>query len=48
MALPSGPADAAHSVAMLSPVSGFASVLAQLPRSLVVALDQVRIQKEAA
>ena len=33
---------------MLSPVSGFASVLAQLPRSLVVALDQVRIQKEAA
>jgi large subunit ribosomal protein L10 len=33
---------------MLSPVSGFANVLAQLPRSLVVALDQVRIQKEAA
>jgi large subunit ribosomal protein L10 len=33
---------------MLSPVSGFANALAQLPRSLVVALDQVRIQKEAA
>jgi large subunit ribosomal protein L10 len=33
---------------MMSPVSGFANVLAQLPRSLVVALDQVRIQKEAA
>jgi large subunit ribosomal protein L10 len=33
---------------MLGPVSGFANVLAQLPRSLVVALDQVRIQKEAA
>jgi large subunit ribosomal protein L10 len=33
---------------MLSPVSGFANVLAQLPRSLVIALDQVRIQKEAA
>jgi len=33
---------------MLSPISGLANVLAQLPRSLVVALDQVRIQKEAA
>ena len=33
---------------MLSPISGFASVLSQLPRSLVIALDQVRIQKEAA
>jgi large subunit ribosomal protein L10 len=33
---------------MVSPISGFASVLAQLPRSLVVALDQVRQQKEAA
>ncbi len=33
---------------MMSPVSGLANVLAQLPRSLVVALDQVRIQKEAA
>jgi large subunit ribosomal protein L10 len=33
---------------MMAPVSGFANVLAQLPRSLVVALDQVRIQKEAA
>jgi large subunit ribosomal protein L10 len=33
---------------MISPISGFANVLAQLPRSLVVALDQVRQQKEAA
>ena len=33
---------------MISPLSGFANVLAQLPRSLVVALDQVRQQKEAA
>ena len=33
---------------MMAPVSGLANVLAQLPRSLVVALDQVRIQKEAA
>jgi large subunit ribosomal protein L10 len=33
---------------MVSPISGFANVLAQLPRSLVVALDQVRQQKEAA
>jgi large subunit ribosomal protein L10 len=33
---------------MVAPISGFASVLAQLPRSLVVALDQVRQQKEAA
>jgi large subunit ribosomal protein L10 len=33
---------------MMSPISGLANVLAQLPRSLVVALDQVRIQKEAA
>lgn len=33
---------------MISPLSGLASVLAQLPRSLVVALDQVRQQKEAA
>ncbi len=31
-----------------SPVQGFANVLSQLPRSLVVALDQVRQQKEAA
>ena len=30
------------------PISGFANVLAQLPRGLVVALDQVRQQKEAA
>jgi large subunit ribosomal protein L10 len=33
---------------MVSPISGLANVLAQLPRSLVVALDQVRQQKEAA
>ena len=33
---------------MISPISGFANVLAQLPRGLVVALDQVRQQKEAA
>jgi large subunit ribosomal protein L10 len=33
---------------MISPISGFASVLAQLPLGLVVALDQVRQQKEAA
>jgi large subunit ribosomal protein L10 len=33
---------------MVSPISGLASVLAQLPRGLVVALDQVRQQKEAA
>jgi large subunit ribosomal protein L10 len=33
---------------MISPISGLANVLAQLPRSLVVALDQVRQQKEAA
>jgi large subunit ribosomal protein L10 len=33
---------------MVSPISGFANVLAQLPRGLVVALDQVRQQKEAA
>jgi large subunit ribosomal protein L10 len=33
---------------MLSPISGLANVLAQLPRSLVVALDQIRLQKEAA
>jgi large subunit ribosomal protein L10 len=33
---------------MISPLSGLANVLAQLPRSLVVALDQVRQQKEAA
>jgi large subunit ribosomal protein L10 len=33
---------------MMSPVSGLANVLAQLPRSLVVALDQVRQQKEAS
>jgi large subunit ribosomal protein L10 len=33
---------------MLSPIGGFANVLAQLPRSLVVALDQIRLQKEAA
>jgi large subunit ribosomal protein L10 len=32
---------------MISPISGLANVLAQLPRSLVVALDQVRQQKEA-
>ena len=32
---------------MVSPISGLANVLAQLPRSLVVALDQVRQQKEA-
>jgi large subunit ribosomal protein L10 len=32
---------------MISPLSGLANVLAQLPRSLVVALDQVRQQKEA-
>ena len=30
-----------------APLSGFVNVLAQLPRSLVVALDQVRQQKEA-
>ena len=33
---------------MVSPISGLANVLAQLPRGLVVALDQVRQQKEAA
>jgi large subunit ribosomal protein L10 len=33
---------------MISPISGLANVLAQLPRGLVVALDQVRQQKEAA
>jgi large subunit ribosomal protein L10 len=33
---------------MMAPISGLANVLAQLPRSLVVALDQVRQQKEAA
>ena len=33
---------------LVSPISGFANVLAQLPRGLVVALDQVRQQKEAA
>ena len=33
---------------MISPISGLANVLAQLPRSLVVALDQIRQQKEAA
>ncbi|MDX6400840.1 MAG: large subunit ribosomal protein [Gaiellaceae bacterium] len=33
---------------LASPIQGFANVLAQLPRSLVVALDQVRQQKEAA
>jgi large subunit ribosomal protein L10 len=35
-------------IGMISPISGLANVLAQLPRSLVVALDQVRQQKEAA
>jgi large subunit ribosomal protein L10 len=33
---------------LVAPISGLAIVLAQLPRSLVVALDQVRQQKEAA
>jgi large subunit ribosomal protein L10 len=33
---------------LASPIQGFANVLSQLPRSLVVALDQVRQQKEAA
>jgi large subunit ribosomal protein L10 len=33
---------------MVAPISGLANVLAQLPRGLVVALDQVRQQKEAA
>jgi large subunit ribosomal protein L10 len=33
---------------LAAPISGLAIVLAQLPRSLVVALDQVRQQKEAA
>jgi large subunit ribosomal protein L10 len=33
---------------LVSPISGLANVLAQLPRGLVVALDQVRQQKEAA
>jgi large subunit ribosomal protein L10 len=33
---------------LASPIQGFANVLAQLPRSLVVALDQIRQQKEAA
>jgi large subunit ribosomal protein L10 len=33
---------------LASPLQGFANVLAQLPRSLVVALDQIRQQKEAA
>jgi large subunit ribosomal protein L10 len=33
---------------MVSPISGLATALAQLPRGLVVALDQVRQQKEAA
>jgi large subunit ribosomal protein L10 len=31
-----------------APIAGFASVLAQLPRGLVVALDQIRQQKETA
>jgi large subunit ribosomal protein L10 len=31
-----------------SPIQGFANVLSQLPRGLVVALDQIRQQKEAA
>ena len=33
---------------LASPIQGFANVLAQLPRSIVVALDQIRQQKEAA
>jgi large subunit ribosomal protein L10 len=33
---------------LVSPISGLANVLAQLPRGLVVALDHVRQQKEAA
>jgi large subunit ribosomal protein L10 len=33
---------------LAAPISGLATVLAQLPRSLVVALDQIRQQKEAA
>jgi large subunit ribosomal protein L10 len=33
---------------LVSPIQGFANVLSQLPRNLVVALDQVRQQKEAA
>jgi large subunit ribosomal protein L10 len=33
---------------MNAPIVGFVSVLAQLPRSLVVALEQIRQQKEAA
>jgi large subunit ribosomal protein L10 len=31
-----------------APIQGLANVLAQLPRSLVVALDQIRQQKESA
>jgi large subunit ribosomal protein L10 len=31
-----------------SPIQGFANVLSQLPRGLVVALDQIRQQKETA
>ena len=33
---------------LAAPIAGLANVLAQLPRSLVVALDQIRQQKEAA
>ncbi|MEO9175570.1 MAG: 50S ribosomal protein L10 [Gaiellales bacterium] len=33
---------------LASPIQGFANVLSQLPRGLVVALDQIRQQKEAA
>jgi large subunit ribosomal protein L10 len=35
-------------VGLNSPLSGLANVLAQLPRSLVVALEQIRQQKESA
>jgi len=31
-----------------APLSGFVNVIAQLPRSLVVALDQIRQQREGA